>query len=85
MVDNRFFIMLTFHVMQNLKEIRGWLALNIGQWPDFARCSGVPYSTLEKVARGTTKNPRLQTYDRLEKEYLRRKERELDKNTVGKQ
>lgn len=59
----------------DLTEIRLWLALHHGEWPDFARDAGLPYSTLEKVARGTTKNPRYETYNKLRDEWLKRTRR----------
>lgn len=36
-----------------------------GHWPDVARASGVPYSTLKKIAQGGTKSPRIGSLEKL--------------------
>ena len=54
------------------------LRMQIGQWREFAAAAGVPYSTLEKVARGITKNPRYGTYEKIRQEWLRRTRRRPD-------
>jgi len=41
------------------------LALHKGRWPDIAFHSGVPISTVRKIAQGRTKNPRVDTVDRI--------------------
>ena len=71
-----------------LKEIRLWLALHLGKWREFAKAAGVPYSTLEKVARGITKNPRYGTYDKIRQEWLRRRRKrpyDVDQDPIAKQ
>ena len=70
----------------DLVLIRAWLALNIGHWRSFAKSANVPYSTLEKVARGTTENPRLATYTKIRNEWMRRTgQLSDDSNTIKKQ
>ncbi len=41
------------------------LAAVKGRWPDIAELAGVPIKTLRKVAQGYTKNPRLETYEKI--------------------
>lgn len=38
-----------------------------GHWPVLAEASGVPVSTLRKIAQGVVKNPRIGTVDKLHK------------------
>ncbi len=72
-------------VNNELNNIRQWLAFNLGSWRDFAKCANVPYSTLERVARGTTKNPRLATYTKIRNEWMRRTGQIDDSNSVKEQ
>lgn len=53
------------------------LAAVKGRWPDIAELAGVPVKTLRKVAQGVTKNPRVQTFQRIETA--------LDKYALGRQ
>jgi predicted transcriptional regulator len=53
--------------MISLKQIRTRLAKRKGLWPHIADEAGVPYYTLSKIATGLTKNPRLNTVERLSK------------------
>jgi predicted transcriptional regulator len=48
-----------------LREIRQLLDARKGQWPRIASESGVPYSTLSKIAQGFIDNPRIETVDKL--------------------
>lgn len=41
------------------------LATHRGRWPVLAEASGVPISTLRKIAQGVVKNPRVGTVDKL--------------------
>lgn len=41
------------------------LATHRGRWPVLAEVSGVPISTLRKIAQGVVKNPRVDTVDKL--------------------
>lgn len=41
------------------------LAAHKGRWPRVAHASGVPISTVRKIAQGHTKNPRIETVDRV--------------------
>lgn len=43
-----------------------------GHWVTVSKVSGVPYHTLTKIAQERTKNPRLDTVERLAKYYNRR-------------
>lgn len=45
-------------VMENLQATK-W------RWPQVAAGSGVPCRTLEKIARRETKNPKIQTIEKL--------------------
>lgn len=36
-----------------------------GEWPEISRASEVPYFTISKMAAGTTRNPRVNTVQRL--------------------
>ncbi len=69
----------------DLTNIKFWLASNTGQWRAFAKSANVPYSTLEKVARGITKNPRHDTYQKIRNEWLRRTGQINDSNSVKEQ
>lgn len=48
-----------------LDTLKVRLAAKKGRWPDVARLSGVPISTVRKIAQGHTPNPRIDTVDRL--------------------
>jgi predicted transcriptional regulator len=48
-----------------LLRMRELLAARKGSWPDIAVTSGVPYSTLSKIAQGFIDNPRIETVDKL--------------------
>jgi predicted transcriptional regulator len=54
-------------VGSSLEQVRTRLAEHKGRWPFIACEAGVPYPTLSKIAQGTTKNPRVQTVERLHK------------------
>lgn len=41
------------------------LATHRGRWPVLAEVSGVPISTLRKIAQGVIKNPGVGTFERL--------------------
>jgi predicted transcriptional regulator len=41
------------------------LAVHKGRWPAVSDASGVPISTLRKIAQGHIKNPRIETVDNL--------------------
>lgn len=52
--------------MQDLLSfVRSGLSARTTEWPDIARRAGVPYSTLCKVARAHTEDPRVSTVQRL--------------------
>jgi len=53
-----------------LNEVIDGLAANKGRWPEVAAGSGVPVSTVRKVAQRRTKNPRIETIDRLRRYFL---------------
>ncbi|WP_288649677.1 hypothetical protein [Pseudomonas sp. UBA5568] len=36
-----------------------------GEWPEISRASSVPYFTISKMVTGTTRNPRVNTVQRL--------------------
>lgn len=38
-----------------------------GRWPDIASLAGVSIRTLRKVAQQTTENPRVQTFEKIDK------------------
>lgn len=38
-----------------------------GQWGRVSETSGVPYDTVTKIAQGKTKNPRINTIERLDR------------------
>ena len=48
-----------------LEVLKARLATKKGRWPDVAKASGVPVSTVRKIAQGHTENPRIDTVDRL--------------------
>lgn len=48
-----------------LEVLRERLAARKGRWPDVAHASGVPVSTVRKIAQGHTSNPRIETVDRI--------------------
>lgn len=48
-----------------LDVLKQRLAAKKGRWPDVAKASGVPVSTVRKIAQGHTPNPRIETVDRL--------------------
>ena len=69
----------------DLHHIIYYLNSHVGEWKSFARSAHVPYSTLEKVARGTTKNPRHDTYQKIRNEWLRRTGQVDGANSAKKQ
>lgn len=46
-----------------------------GQWPALAKESGVSKRTFEKIVSGDTRNPRLETVEKLAAHFRRRKAR----------
>ncbi|ULL07795.1 hypothetical protein JNO42_12510 [Pseudomonas putida] len=46
------------------------LNLRKGDWPEISRASEVPYFTITKMAAGTTRNPRVNTVQRLANYFL---------------
>ncbi|MBP6564129.1 MAG: hypothetical protein KA200_00800 [Burkholderiales bacterium] len=48
-----------------LREVRDALNARKGEWRDIAALSGVPYSTLAKVAQGHVDDPRISTVESL--------------------
>lgn len=46
------------HVIEKLNERRG-------EWQKIAAAAGVPYSTFEKIARGSTVSPRIDTVNKI--------------------
>lgn len=44
-----------------MTELRARLDAVKGQWRDLAESSGIPYSTLTKIAQGKTRNPGFDT------------------------
>lgn len=48
-----------------LEALKTRLETYKGQWPALSAESGVPVSTLRKVAQGAVKNPRIATVDKL--------------------
>lgn len=49
------------------ERLRTRLAAHKGRWPQIADASGVPISTVRKIAQGVTPNPRVDTVDRLDR------------------
>lgn len=49
----------------SLDLLRKRLAKRKGRWPDVAEASNVPVSTVRKIAQGHTRNPRIETVDRI--------------------
>lgn len=49
----------------SLREVREALNARKGEWREIATASGVPYSTLAKVAQGHVDDPRISTVDAL--------------------
>jgi transcriptional regulator with XRE-family HTH domain len=52
-------------MQSSVEALRSKLAERKGSWPALAEASGVPISTLRKVAQGVIKNPGIETFDRL--------------------
>lgn len=50
---------------ESVEVLKLRLAACKGRWPDIARLADVPIKTLRKVAQGYTKNPRVQTFERI--------------------
>ncbi len=48
-------------------QLRERLAAVRGQWPEIAAESGVPYSTIQKIAQGKTKNPGIETFSSIDR------------------
>ncbi len=53
--------------MASISELRDRLAAVKGQWRELAESSGVPYSTLTKIAQGKTNNPGYDAVTRLDR------------------
>jgi len=50
---------------RTIETLKARLASRKGRWPDVAKLSGVPISTVRKIAQGHTANPRIETVDRI--------------------
>lgn len=57
--------------MPILDQVKNKLAEIRGRWPDVAAASGVPVSTIRKIAQGVSKDPGVLTVQRL-KDYFER-------------
>lgn len=53
------------HMSKTLAFVVDELQKRKGQWPALAQASGVSKRTFEKIAHGKTKNPRIDTVERL--------------------
>lgn len=51
--------------MTILRQVKSHLAANRGRWPEVASGSGVPVSTVRKIAQGVSKDPGVLTVQRL--------------------
>lgn len=49
----------------DITDIAARLQEHKGRWKQLASASGVPYFTLTKIARGTVRNPSLDTVNKL--------------------
>lgn len=48
-------------------DLRARLNAAKGQWPEIATGSGVPYSTIQKIAQGKTRNPGVETFTAIDR------------------
>jgi hypothetical protein len=48
-----------------LKQALTYLEGTKNRWPELSRASGVPYSTITKIAQGVARDPRVSTIQRL--------------------
>lgn len=51
--------------MQTMNELREGLRQAKGHWPRIAADTGVDYFTVARIARGATKNPRIETVEKI--------------------
>lgn len=51
--------------MSIIEQVKLQLAENRGRWPEVASGSGVPVSTVRKIAQGVSKDPGVLTVQRL--------------------
>lgn len=48
-----------------LEQVKRKLTASRGRWPEVSAGSGVPVSTVRKIAQGVSKDPGIQTIQRL--------------------
>jgi predicted transcriptional regulator len=51
--------------MPIIEQVKSQLSACRGRWPDVASGSGVPVSTVRKIAQGVSKDPGVRTVQRL--------------------
>lgn len=69
--------------MPILDQVKSLLAASRGRWPEVAEASGVPVSTVRKIAQGVSKDPGILTVQRL-LDYFEPSGKEAASTTVGK-